>query len=244
MNEEFKGELSHIEPYRLIKKDKNDEVANFFLVLAVVFNDLKGIDIFERLIISKYRKPPFTEKTVHSGEFSGIFTQTRKIFISNLREFFDFLKENKDVLSSFEFKDILNKTSKDTQNRWKNIVDIALNNESQNIKDFTEYLVEVRNNVAYHYYQPKGLRKAFINFFYNKDKIEQNDLAYYSLGEDIRTTRFFFADASVQEYLRSANQENSKEFNYKYQNEIGTILNDVSITIFKILKVYLKNRPK
>lgn len=244
MNEEFKGELSHIEPYRLIKKDKNDKIANFFLVLAVVFNDLKGIDTFERLIINKYRKPPITEKTVHSGEFSGILTQTRKIFISNLREFFDFLKENDEVLLSSEFKDILSKTNKDIQNRWKNIVDIALDNESQKIKDFTEYLIEVRNNVAYHYYQPKGLRRAFVNFFYNKDKIAQNDLAYYSLGENMETTRFFFADASVQEYLRSANQENNNEFNYKYQNEIGTILSDVSITILKILKVYLKNRPK
>ncbi|MEK7081168.1 MAG: hypothetical protein AAB902_02160 [Patescibacteria group bacterium] len=242
--EEFEGELNYIDPSRLIKEDKVEKFNDFFLTLAVVFNDLKDLDFFEQLVIGKYRKPPFEERTVHSGEFGGILTHTRKIFISNLREFFEFLKENKEIIYSAEFKDVLSKTNRDIEQRWNNIVDIALNNETTNIKDFTQYLIEVRNNAAFHYYQPGGLRKAFCNFFYKKDKIKQNELAYYYIGENTATTRFFYADAAVQEYLRSTGKENAHEFNYKYNKEIGSILGDITITILRLLKAYLKNRPK
>lgn len=240
----FKGELKYIEPYRLLKKDKNNEIDNFFLVLAVVFNDLKGIDFFERIIIDTYKQPIFEEISVHSGEYSGILTQTRKILISNLQEFLLFLRKNEKILLSAEFKDILSKTNKDIQNKWNNIVDIAFDNKSENIHDFTEYLIKVRNNIAFHYYQPKGFKKAFCNFFYKKDRIKQNDFAYYSLGEEIETTRYYYADAAVQEYLRSTTDEDVKVLDFKYRAEIGMILSNVSLTILRLQKAYLKNRPK
>lgn len=243
--QQFKGELKHIEPYRLIKKDKNDSVANFFLVLAVVYNDLKGIVLFEKLILDIYEQPLPTDISSHAGEHGGIFTQTRKIFISCLREFFTFLEENKEVLSSTEFKDILNKTNKDIQNRWNNIIDIAFNNESKNTSDFNKYLIQVRNNVTFHYNQSgKELRKAFCNFFYKREKIEHNKLAYYSIGENMETTRFFYADAVVQEYLRSTTNDNVKGFDPKYKTELSAIINDMNLTILRLLKAYLKSRPK
>ena len=84
--QKFKGELKHIEPYRLIEENKNDPIANFFLVLAVVYNDLKGIILFEKLIFDMYEPVLSTDKpSVHASEYGGIFTQTRKIFISCLR---------------------------------------------------------------------------------------------------------------------------------------------------------------
>src|SRR3990167_2660843 len=97
-NQEFKGELKHIEPYRLIKEDKDDPFARFFLVLAVVFNDLKGLNLFSKLINDTYKKEEPGEVSVHVGELGGIFTQINKLFIGNIREFFEFLKENEKIL--------------------------------------------------------------------------------------------------------------------------------------------------
>jgi hypothetical protein len=246
--QEFQGDLIHIEPYRIIKESKNDTIDNFFLVLAVVYNDLKGIDLFENLILEKYRSPLFGEKpSAHVGEFSGIFTQTRKIYISYLKEFLDFLKENEKVLLTTEFKNILDKTNKDIKNRWNNIVNIALGNELKEISDFTNYLIKVRNNISFHYYQSsKELRKAFCNFFFKENKIEYNNLAYYAVDDtDIRKTRFFYADAAVQEYLSTANDSLAMgTFNPKYREELSVIINDINLTILRLLKAYLKNRPK
>jgi len=54
--QEFKGELRHIEPSRLIREDTNDLLARFFLVLAVIYNDIKGLTLFEKLVVGTYRK--------------------------------------------------------------------------------------------------------------------------------------------------------------------------------------------
>lgn len=243
--QKFKGELEYKEANRIIKENKNDPMDNFFLVLAVVYNDLKGMILFEKLVFDTYEPVSLTDEvSFHMGEYGGIFTQTRKIFISYLREFFEFLNENEQILSSTEFKEILSKTNKDITIKWNNLVDIALN-KSKDTSDFTNYLVRVRNNVASHYYQSgKELRKAFCNIFFKKEKVEQNKLAYYAIGENMETTRFFYADAAVQEYLRSTINDTEKGFEVKYKNELSAIIDNMNWTILRLLKAYLKTRPK
>ena len=243
-NQEFKGELKNIEKYRIIKEDKDDPFARFFLVLAVVFNDLKGLNLFSKLINDTYKKEEPGEVSVHVGELGGIFTQINKLFIGNIREFFEFLKENEKILLTTEFKDVLSKTNKDIQNRWKDIINIALNRSSE-ISDFTKYLILIRNNVAFHYNQSgKELKRSFCSYFYKKEKMGRNKLAYYSMGESMENTRFFYADAAVQEYVGLTKNNETGELDLKYKKEISKIITDMNFTISRLLKAYLKNRPK
>jgi len=245
VKKEFKGaELRHIEPYRLLKEGLNDHLDNFFLVLAVIYNDLKGIILFEKLITDGYRLPPIDEVSVHAGEYGGIFTQTRKILSGNIREFLGFLKENKSELSTTEFKSLLFKTSKDTQARWKDIIDVAFDKTTKD-SEFTNYLIQIRNNVSFHYHQSdKALKNAFCNYFNIKEKIPRNEMAYYMIGENMEDTRFFYADAAVGEYLRSTTNDKQEGFDVKYKKEMDKMIFDMNFAIFKLLKVYLKNRPK
>src|SRR3989338_10361352 len=137
---EFKGGLRHIEPSRLIREDTNDLLARFFLVLAVIYNDIKGLTLFEKLVVGTYRKVEPKEVSVHAGEYGGVLTQISKLFISNIREFFVFLKENENILFTLEFKEVFEKTNKNIQNRWKNITDIALDRSPES-SDFTKHLI-------------------------------------------------------------------------------------------------------
>lgn len=243
-NQEFKGELRHIEPYRLIRENTDDPLARFFLALAVIFNDIKGLTLFEKLVVDTYRKTEPKEVSVQAGELGGIFTQINKLLISNVREFLDFLKENEKILSSLEFKEVLLKTNKNIQSRWENITDIAFG-QSPESSDFTKHLILIRNNVAFHYNQSgKELRKSFCNYFYKKETFNRNDLAYYSIGETMEDTRFFYADAAVQEYLGLIVNIKSEKFDIKYREEIIRIISDMNFTISRLLKTYLKNRPK
>ena len=99
--------------------------------------------------------------------------------------------------------------------------------------------------MAFHYNQSgKELKKAFCSYFYKKEKIDHNEFAYYAIGENIETTRFFYADAAVQEYLRSTTNEKTEGFDIKYRKEISIIINDINWTILRLLKAYLKSRPK
>lgn len=240
--EDFKtGELKHIEPSRLIKEGVKSPIDNFFLVLAVIFNDLKGLVLFEKLIQDRYRDPLDNEVSSHSGECAGIFSQIYKIFVANIQEFFLFLKVKKDILETTEFKILLSKTNKDTQDKWKDIIDIAFD-KSPKGSEFSEYLLRTRNNVSFHYYQSdKNLRKSFLNFFNKKEKMKKNDFAYYSAGENMEGTRFFYADAAIEEFLRDGTG-NTKEFDMKYQKEISRIISEMNLAILRLLKIYLKNR--
>lgn len=56
--------------------------------------------------------------------------------------------------------------------------------------------------------------------------------------------RFFYADAAVQEYMGLTKNDKSGEFDIKYRKEISEIIFDMNLTISRLLKVYLKNRPK
>jgi hypothetical protein len=242
--QDFKtGELKYIDPHRLIKDQEDDSLSQFFLILAVIFNDLKGIVLFEKLVKDSYREAPLDELTSHAGEYAGIFTQTHKIFVGNIREFLKFLEEKEDILSSIEFKNLLLRTSKDTQNRWKDIIAVIFDNKTEN-SEFVNYLRRVRNNVSFHYNQSDvNLKKAFCNFFDNKERIIRNNSAYYAVGETMESTRFFYADAAVEEYLRSGTGKGDG-FDMKYKERISRMIFDMNFAISRLLKEYLKNRPK
>lgn len=241
--EDFKGELRYIESQRIIKNEINDPLDTFFLVLAVVFNDLKGTVLFEKLIEDTYRTAPQEEVSSHAGEYAGVITQTTKIRVASIQEFFKLLEENRNVLFSQGFQEILNKTNRDIKNRWNDILGIVFNKTPEN-SEFVNYLLHIRNNVAFHYNQSgKELKKAFHNFFTKRGKIPRNNLAYYSVGETMEVTRFYYADAAVGEYLRSTTYDEANFFTLKYAKELAKITADMNFAISRLLKVYLKNRP-
>ena len=94
MKIEFKGELSEINPSYLFSNDKSDEIDNFFLVLAVIYNDVKGLILFQKLVMDTYEPPSLDPDVVnvHAGEYGGVFIQITKLIIGTIHEFFNFLK--------------------------------------------------------------------------------------------------------------------------------------------------------
>src|SRR5574343_423836 len=107
MEEEFEGDLKKIDPRRIIDpKKSNNDIDNFFLVLGLVFNDLKGIVLFERMLLEKFRKPEFVEVSIQCGEYNGFSLQISKVFGGIINEFFKFLSKNKKILLKGEFQQI------------------------------------------------------------------------------------------------------------------------------------------
>ena len=51
-------------------------------------------------------------------------------------------------------------------------------------------------------------------------------------------------DASVQEYLRSTAHDKAEGFDPKYNKELSDVINNINLIIFRLMKAYLKNRPK
>jgi hypothetical protein len=93
---ELMDDLESFDPERLRKSD--EKVANFFLVLGLMHNDIKDLILFD--IQSSERLAPFLEEVpvreCHGlGEFSGRRIHVTKLLLATLHSLFHFLTETK-----------------------------------------------------------------------------------------------------------------------------------------------------
>ena len=164
--------LRKFQPQDLIDERKsNEELAleGFFLVLASIFNDSKGIvRIWEWL--GEYQTPPQDEVSDHAGEFIGIRTQLSRILVGMLHESLKFLDSHSELIHSESFKKYERDLSITDKRFWDVIVSTA-ENKGLESKDgdhapMRKLLTQIRNNAAFHYYQSaqiliQGFRKFF-----------------------------------------------------------------------------------
>lgn len=247
MQEEFPGNLQNIKPLRLIGKTE-DPLENFFLVLSLIFNDLKGLIALDQLIKDVYRLPTSKpmEISAHAGGYHGAIFQINRLLSGLVNEFLEFVKHNEKVINSFEFQTILNKIPEKDQAVWKEIIDIAFaRSTSEEVSDFTHTIKITRHNIAFHYYQTgKILRNGFLSKFFNRQKDLSNETAYYSLGSNMAETRFYYADGAAQEVvaLTVGGDYRTEEFK-RHQGNLIEMLDVMNTTIYHLMSQFIKTRP-
>lgn len=249
MKKKFEGELLHINPELLVSKNKEDKLENFFITLGLVFNDLKGLVLFSKLLEDHYEKPGVDEATIHAGNYNGTVVQINRLIASTIHEFFIFLDKNRAISDESEFKEILSKISKQDQDLWRGLFEASQGNLSS-ANNFLEAILKIRNNVGFHYYQAgKLLRDGYKSLFSRKER-ERNKVAYYSIGETIETTRFFFSDAAAEEASQIiAGKEVGGEPNESLDRHSRQLVETVNVLfpiIANIFKKYIKmkqNQP-
>jgi hypothetical protein len=231
---EFIGHLRSISPNSLINKNEKDKFQSFFLVLGMIFNDLKGLIFFQKLVEDNYRKPDKEEVSVHLGEYGALLTQTNKFLISSVAEFLQFLEKNNDVLSDIRFLILLKKLDQDTRTNWNDLV-----NPKRDTTSIISKIARIRSNISFHYdHSLEELRKGFIRSFFSEGKeLIQHKRAYYSLGETMESTRFYYSDAAVEEYIKSHITEEE-------MGNINKAINNMNSTLQALLKVYIQSIDK
>lgn len=240
MEEEFEGELKEIDPNRIIDQKKFDDLDNFFLALGLIFNDLKGVVLFEKMLVERFRKPKTSEVSVQRGEYGGLLIQIVKISSALISEFFKLLEENRDIINSFRFKKILKDVNISEREMWSDIIKIVF---GENLKksDFSEKLIRVRNNITFHYYQsPRNLRNGFIDFFFKRDVKQCNNKAYYSIKKNMTmgNTRFYYVDAAEQGCLNIIFGDYDG-----HRKEVSGVISEMNFAIAALIKEYIRTRP-
>ena len=230
---EFKNVLRNISPRHLIDEDDKKEIQSFFLILGLIFNDLKGLIFFQKIIEDNYRKPEPEEVSAHAGEYNGLIGQIDKFLIATVGEFFKFIDENKSVLNSMHFLLLLKKLNPENKDRWNALIDLGDNS------NILSKIARVRSNVAFHYDNSmEELRRGFINsFFLNKRDLIQHERAYYSFGNTMETTRMYYSDAAAEDYIYS-------QLGSENKLKIRSAINDMNHTIQGLLRVYLGSVKK
>ena len=232
--EKFKCGLQSIQPTKIIDKSKIDDIDNLFLSFGLIFNDLKGIILFSDILKKEYEKPVPEEISAHSGEYAGIQLQILKLSVALIDEFFIVLEKNKDVIRGFRFKMIEKNLNKELKNKWANILFIALNPKN-NSDSYLSKIARVRSNITYHYdHSGTQLRNSFIKKFFDTPKDKSNEKAYYSMGGTIETTRFFYCDAVINEYIN----EHLKLESLDYIDKTNKVTRDVSMVIVNLMESY------
>lgn len=127
------------------------------------------------------------------------------------------IKENKKVLELKVFKEILGGISTRYRRDWQNLV-----SESSDEKLLRD-LDNLRGNVVYHYYNIRGIFDGYSKYFKNGES-PFNEKAYYSSGEKILKTRFYFADAAVQGYALKFAEKRLRYLLEELNNSIKTIV--------------------
>jgi hypothetical protein len=201
---EFNSDLFNIDKSKLISKDQKDDFKSFFLILSLIYNDLKGIIFFQKTIEDNYRKPNIDEDTSHAAEYSGIIVQTNRILITLIVEFISFIEENRNVITDPRFSLLMKRIDKETKRNWAYLINPEVEKNSIMSK-----MRIIRSNVSSHYdHSLKQLRTGYIKCFFGGDGLNTHNKAFYTFGNTMKLTRFCYADAAVQEYVNSLMGEN------------------------------------
>lgn len=241
---DFQGKLWKVDPVRLIKEDKDDPVADFFLVLGLIYNDLKSLTYHFVNVQNSIKTLKLDEVTIERGEFAGMKSHLERLMVGTMRELFEFLESSNEILSCEEFKATYNRLNRDMKERWDTIVAVATNSgrQEKDISDFLRLLIMIRSNLAFHYQSTKVMRKGFIDFFYhNPKKQPANEKCYYSKGDTMRDTRFYFSDAAAQGSMH--NQVSQKMTYAEYERKVSSVIDDANFAIMALMKEFLRTRP-
>lgn len=240
--------LNYIDPHLLIDEDNFNKLESFFLLLGVVFNDLKGLILFEDAIIKTYGIPDSEEVTAKAGNYSGMMVQVNKLFAGTVSEFLTFLDKFRDVFESREFKDVLDRISKEDRDYWREITNVSKEKIS-GLDGFSEKIIKIRNNLAFHFdHSGKSSRNGYISHFFGKNKSGRASKAYYSMGTGVKSTRFYFSDAAIQAAISIAagmelkgDVERNEAFR-QYMSQIKEVIGIVLRVTSSLMKQYIKSR--
>ncbi len=240
---DFLGELKNIKPERLIDSKKKDEIEDFFLTLGIFYNDLKSFTFYLVQMKNQFSHIDLNKISVETGEYYGMECQLQRLIASTLHEFFNFLDEKRKILETGEFQLLYEELNIDLKSKWDAIVGIAINKKAlKELGSFSKILVFIRNNLAFHYKQSgKCLKEGFIDFFFNDPKGDANEKAYYSIGDKMRDTRFFYCDAAAKRYMKTLINK-GMDIN-EYMKEFSKVIEDVNFTIMALMKEYISHRP-
>lgn len=229
--------LTKHDPSKIVPKHGRDDLAEFCLTLAVVFNDLKGLLVWEKRI-SELAPSDVPLVSPKSGEFYGLRIQFHRLLAAQFHELLKLIKAFEDVVGAQPLRNILKKAPPSIQHQWDDLVAVATGKGTPRDKAFAQILVETRNNAAYHYYQPKVLLAGFRRTFFETPPGPLNQFAFASIGASMEQSRFYYADAAMEAALTTLAGKSMEPI--KFKKLLAGRIDSVNRTVEYILSVYLQ----
>lgn len=169
----------------------------FVLALAAIFNDAKDIGYGLTCI---QEAPPSGRpcRTRAWGQYSGLELHLYRQLFGLLHELLVLLHKNETVLQEPAMKSVVRKMSPKGRLAWDRLVGASHGKKPDD--PLTRSIMLARHQVAFHY-DAAQIARGYRAHFTGDTK--EDDRAYLSRGACMRSSRFYFADASVQGFMRN-----------------------------------------
>jgi hypothetical protein len=190
------AELRGFDPKAL---DPNQPMGRFILLLAAIFNDLKGaLYVVERL---RAAAPLAKPNLAWLGQVVGMQIQNKRIVGGILHELMNAIEGNKGVVGSSEFVALVAGLKGPPRAAWTRVKRIALAEDRtpNQSEAASQILHKIRNKVAFHY-DTKIIAQGYQAFFADQTQ-QYRDKAILSDGDRMESTRFYFADGAMEASL-------------------------------------------
>jgi hypothetical protein len=191
------AELQGFDPHAL-KADT--DLGGFILLLAAIFNDLKGAAYCIELVRAAFTK--VEGRLSWTGQVSGMSGQVTRVLAGILVELMQEIGRRAALIDSTEFKALVEDMPLASRRAWQDVRLVALKQEGKPQGDTDlVLLVKIRGALAFHY-EERALRRGYERGFASEAHREHRDKAVVSDGDSMEGTRFYFADLAMEEGLR------------------------------------------
>lgn len=208
-------------------------VCDLVLALALAFNDLKDI-FYAHIILEEYKQdgtPP--PRTRAFGLYNGVNVHLLRLLMGTVYELLNLIGRKEAIVQDAAFLKTVRLLPKDSRDAWNEVVSIALNRECT--ATIGKALLDARNHVAFHY-DLKRIQSGYRRHFLSSQN--EDTRAYISRGENMKETRFYFADAAAYGYLRNEEGTSPGDLANNLVNTVGR----VSLSLRDIVTRFIQYR--
>ena len=212
----------------------SQELCDLILAFALIFNDCRDILLWHEETQGEAPKAQALNRL--SGEYGGTITHTFRLLAAVLHELGELVQKNSQVLNDPFFRDkVLPKLDKDARERWERLEALARGKKAE--KPLDDLLYYLRNKSVYHYDAP-DLRPAYDRKF-PPGSSERAEQPLVSVGNTVRGTRWYFADAVAYDLLES---EAATRGLAPLGPKLSKALTDLVVTLARIVEAFLQAR--
>ncbi|MBI5475634.1 MAG: hypothetical protein HY964_02725 [Ignavibacteriales bacterium] len=225
--------LETFEP-NVFKGDENvsQNLCDFILALTLAYNDLRDLT-FARIILNDIKLDDERTLTTKLGFHSGLRNTITRIQTGFIRELLVLVAENKTTINEPSFKTLVQKLSKKGKKSWLSIQTVSC--EKTPSDALSKALIIIRNKVAFHY-DATQLGKAYKVAFLQPSEYGK---PLVSRGSAMSETRFYFADAAAQQYIR---QKATEQIVLDFLDGQGTLLEDINQALYELITKFINSR--
>ena len=197
---DYQEHIRHIAPLntfdaKAFERDENcpQSVCDFVLALAAIHNDLNDFALAMDFLKSVAPKPP-VNRSIAWAKYNGMAMHIIRHNISIVHELLYVVEGASSARASKFFCDLKKAIPAREKPAWAAIEDIADGNGGTT--KLAKYLHMCRNKVGFHY-DVKKIAQGYARKFV----AQETEPPLISTGTSAHTTRFYFADAAIEEVL-------------------------------------------